>query len=112
MRSSYTQNNYAEVFHAILRGFNPVNCVELGVLDGYSTIAMGFALQKIGRGELNSYDLFEDYQYKHGNQQDVQRRLEDYGLEKIVKLHKADAFQVHELSFLKEVLKSEIISNG
>lgn len=97
MRSSYAQNNYKDVFTAILRGFCPKNCVELGVLDGYSTLAIGAALKKNGQGELTAYDLFEDYQFKHGNQAEVQSKLEEYGLEKIVTLYKRDAFTVHDL---------------
>lgn len=93
MRSSYAENNYAEVFKAIIDGFKPEVCVELGVLDGYSTMAIALALECNKRGSLRAIDLFEGYQYKHGYMDVVQGKLEEYGLEKIVTLHRGDAFE-------------------
>lgn len=93
MRSSYIENNYGEVFRAIIDAFKPKNCVELGVLDGYSTSFICGALQKNGDGTLTAYDLFEDYPFKHGNYKDVSERLADY---KNLTLVPADAFKVHE----------------
>ena len=38
MRSSYIQNNYGDVFYRMITTYRPRKCVELGVLDGYSTL--------------------------------------------------------------------------
>lgn len=97
MRSSYQRNNYAEVFRAILAAFRPARCVELGVLDGYSTLAIGLSLESNGQGHLNAYDLFDDYPYKHGDIEEVRRYMEEYGLSNIVTIEKKDAWTVHEL---------------
>lgn len=97
MRSSYIQNNYADIFKAIIDGFKPVTAVELGILDGYSTMAIGLGLQKNGRGTLHSYDLFDDYQYKHGNEKQVRDLLFEYGLENVVTVIKQDAWKVADL---------------
>ncbi len=95
MRSSYLQNNFGEVFGAIIDGFKPKLCVELGVLDGYSAIAIGQALKKIGAGgTLKAYDLFEAYQYKHGSQEAVEWAIAAAGLMEVVSLEKADAYNV------------------
>lgn len=102
MISSYEKNNYAEVFYSIMTAWRPVVCVELGVLHGYSSIAIGLGLERLTRdpyvydGHLDSYDLFEDYAYNHGRQNEVQDRIYKAGLKDIVRLHKEDAFRVHE----------------
>ncbi len=92
MRSSYIQNNYDDVFFAIMRAFQPINCVELGVLDGFSSYHIARGLVANGRGILNSYDLFDDYKYKHGDREEVSRLLQ--GLP--VNLHKKDAYAVSD----------------
>ena len=95
MTSSYDENNYGEVFEAIVDAFEPAVTVELGVLTGYSTrhIARGILQNK--HGIFDAYDLFEDYPYKHSQYQDIKNMFNalDYGF---VNLHKQDAFTVHE----------------
>lgn len=99
--SSYERNNYAEVFFAIVTAFRPVNAVELGVLHGYSALAIARGLKRNSvvpgvKAKLDAYDLFENYPYNHGNQQEVQERLKETDLEDFVTLYKDDAFKVHE----------------
>ncbi len=94
MRSSYTENNYGEVFRAIVDAFKPRRCVELGVLDGYSTGYIAQKLKEIGDGELHAYDLFEGYQYKHSNFKDIQERFSEYTNLRITQMN---AFEVAKL---------------
>ncbi len=96
MRSSYIENNYDEVFASILTAYKPLLAVELGVLDGYSTLAIGKALKKnnLAGSHLYAYDLFEDYPYKHGNKEAVEEEI--VLVKDFVTLEKADAFTVHE----------------
>jgi len=101
MRSSYIQNDYGKVLQLYVEGWIPINAVELGVLDGYSTvhIARGFKnLDKVGvhKGFVTSYDLFEDYQYKHGKKEEVQNLINKEELSDYAQLKKGDAFKVHE----------------
>lgn len=101
MISSYSQNNYAEVFYAIVTGFRPANAVELGVLHGYSTIAIGQALRRNSvmpgiQAHLDAYDLFGDYPYKHGMIEDVRDEILECSLESFVTVHTGDAFHVHK----------------
>lgn len=93
IESSYKENNFGEVFDAIVRAFQPKTIVELGVLNGYSTFFMAKALARNGRGTLRAYDLFEDYPYKHGSFQEVSERFKDFEFCEIIK---KDAFTVHE----------------
>lgn len=102
MISSYEKNNYAEVFYSIITAWRPLNCVELGVLHGYSTIAIARGLKTIAeppynvRSSLASYDLFEEYQFNHGKPQEVQARINEAGVQDFVTLHKEDAWRVPE----------------
>lgn len=101
MQSSYTKNNYKEIFHAIVTTFKPRVAVELGVLHGYSTLAIARALEENNRaGEypcvLDSYDIFEDYPHNHAEKKEVQDRITLAGLDPYVKLIKLDASQAHE----------------
>src|SRR3990167_1795033 len=95
MRSSYIQNNYGEVLMAIVDAFRPARCVELGVLDGYSTFHIAKMLKKIGHGHLDAFDIFEDCPWKHSNFEDVRNRFQEYS--DIVTINKSDAFEVHKL---------------
>jgi len=95
MRSSYIQHNYGDVFYRLIRTYGGRVFVELGVLDGYSTMAIARAIRDDGSGsKLDAYDLFEDYKYNHGVQEEVQQRLNDANLAPYVNLVKADALTV------------------
>lgn len=101
MRSSYLENKYGEIFYSIVTAHRPANAVELGVLDGYSTyhIARGLKRNKSIPGvsaHLDSYDLWDDYAYNHGEMKNVKDMLETAGLLDYVSLKKGDAFKVHE----------------
>lgn len=101
MRSSYKDKNYGAVLSSLVIGKRPENCVELGVLDGYSTIHIASALRFNQRafgidGRLYCWDLFDDYEYKHGNKEDVQKLLNVHQVTPIVTLTKGDAFKVAE----------------
>lgn len=95
MLSSYAQNNYGEVFTAIVTAFHPTVLVELGVLHGYSTCHIAEGIRRNGRGQLDAFDLFQAYQYNHGTYEIVKKQIEEKGYSDIVKLHQEDAFEVH-----------------
>ena len=95
------QNNYGVVLEVLVEASRPAILVELGVLDGYSTIhiAKAILLNKERHqldGHLDSYDLFDDYAYKHGVQADIQSVLKANKYEDIVILRKGDAYKVYE----------------
>lgn len=90
MRSSYQENNYDELFSALIAIHKPKVIVETGVLDGFSLLAMAEASDP--RSDIFAYDLFEDYEFKHGQQKEVQERL-DMRSCKNVKLVKQDAIE-------------------
>jgi len=104
MRSSYIENNYGDVIYSYITGvsYPPIKCVELGVLDGYSTYHIARALKynkKEGEGgncHLDAYDLWEKYPYKHGKKEEVQKLLEEKEVNELVTLLEEDAFEVHK----------------
>lgn len=102
MHSSYAQHNYADVFKAVVSASQPTTCVELGCLEGYSTIAIARGLQENfskggGRGHLDAHDLFETYQYRHSPMERTKQNIDEAGVGDFVTLHQGNAFQAHEL---------------
>ncbi len=119
MRSSYSENNYGPIFRNIVISFKPLVCVELGVLDGYSSLWIGSglvhnALVHQFTGHLWSYDLWEDYPCKHGNMIEVQKELIEKGVGEYVSLLKGDANEVHLLQEAKsiDILHIDISNTG
>lgn len=100
MRSSYEQNNFGRLLKNYMVNLRPVNCVELGILDGYSTlhIAQGvkeeFLLYGI-KTFFHAYDLFEDYEFKHGSMEAVKQLMVDNGVSDFVDIRKGNAYEVH-----------------
>lgn len=94
MLSSYVQNNYGEIFLAIMDAFKPHKVVELGCLHGYSTRYLAEGLKKNKNGIMDVFDLFEQYPFNHGTQSEVEGMLREQGLSDFVRIHNADAFGV------------------
>lgn len=99
LRSSYKENNYGNVFRAIVLSSNPKLIVELGVLDGYSLFNLSNAvrcnvLERNLEGYIYAFDLWDNYRFKHGNMEEVRKMLIEEGLSSYVTLAKGDAFYV------------------
>jgi hypothetical protein len=99
--SSYEENNYGSFFRALILGKQPQLVVECGVLDGYSThyIANALRFNRKKRGIPSvffAYDLFEDYEYRHGNLEDVEEMLHKQNLQWDCNLLKVDAFKIYK----------------
>tara|TARA_R110002012_G_scaffold251014_1_gene428956 strand:- start:3009 stop:3542 length:534 start_codon:yes stop_codon:yes gene_type:complete len=87
MESSYKENNLDKVIYDLVTQLRPKKVVEVGTLEGYSAVAIGTALKDLGAGHLDVYDLFEEYQYKHSTLSNVQKNIDDHGLQDYVTLH-------------------------
>lgn len=96
MRSSYKDADFGKVFENLPIIHEPETIVELGVLDGYSALHFAKGLKKIGKGRLFCYDLWEDYDYNHGDFDSVYNMLKADGVSDYVSLYKGDAYKVHE----------------
>lgn len=95
MDSSYAENSFGAVFLAIMDAFKPHRVVELGCLHGYSTKHLAEGMKRYGGGAMDVFDMFEDYQYKHGTQSEVQKLMDEGGYD-FVKLNKGDAFEAYK----------------
>jgi len=119
LRSSYKENNYGNVFRALILAHQPKIVVECGVLDGYSTFHIAHAIRfNHARGlrmaEFYAYDLWEEYDYKHGDFEEVKEMLESQNLGEYVMLGEGDAFEVAD-SFEDgdvDFLHMDISNNG
>lgn len=97
--SSYEKNNYGNIFRALILSHKPKLVVECGVLNGYSTyyIANSLKFNKINRGVdsvFNAFDIWDDYDYKHGKYSDVVKMLTVNNVAGYVKLNYGNAFEV------------------
>lgn len=100
MRSSYIENNYALVLKSYVLNWRPTTLVELGILDGYSTLAIAEGIKEMNflyemNTKLIAYDLFEDYLYKHGSKEEVEERIKAAGFQDLVEIRKGDAYKVY-----------------
>lgn len=101
IESSYIANDMGRILKAYILGWKPTSFVELGVLHGYSTLHLAQGIKEIRQlhgimGKLDAYDLFDDYQYKHGVKEEVEKLLRDNGLDDYVNIIKGNAFEVHK----------------
>ena len=118
MRSSYIDNNYGNIFRALILAQRPKFIVECGILDGYSTMHIASALKfNRSRGtesQFFAFDLWDEYEYKHGKIEDVCSMLNTNGLGKEVQLGNCDAFKIAK-SFLDnsiDFLHMDISNDG
>ena len=88
MKSSYRQNNYGLLFEALASIHKPNLIVECGVLNGYSLLYLARGARS---ARVVGIDLFEDYEFKHGDAHDIADAAYREGL--FVELWKQDALQ-------------------
>jgi len=90
IESSYRENDIGRTLYDFIMVHEPLRIVEIGVLNGYSTVAIAQALRDLEKGHLTAYDLFEDYEFKHSTQNDVESTLAKHGVARYVTLKKGD----------------------
>lgn len=101
MRSSYIDNNYGELFKALIRVYGPKKVVEFGCLDGYSA---SFILQGLKENSqpfnFQVFDLFEDYPYKHGNFAELKNEFPEIEFQKADYYKSSGMFPDNSIDFL------------
>ncbi len=108
VKSSYAENNFGPIFKNTVISFTPRTCVEIGVLHGYSSLWMGLGLKHNAEfqnhvGHLDSYDLWGDYKFNRGNQEEVQDLFARRGIDKYVSLFHKHANEVPTLYAREQV---------
>jgi predicted O-methyltransferase YrrM len=101
IRSSYKENNIGRILEIMTLGNKPNFIVECGILDGYSLYHFAKATKLNSEadyfdGHVVAYDLFDDYEYKHGNAVDVHNMLKAEGTSDYVTILQGDAYKVHQ----------------
>jgi hypothetical protein len=101
IRSSYKENNIGRILEVITLGNKPRLIVECGILDGYSLFHFAKATKlnseaEYFEGRVVAYDLFDDYEYKHGNAVDVHNMLKAEGLSDYATILQGDAYKVQQ----------------
>ncbi len=101
IRSSYKVSNMGKILGLMALANKPRLIVECGILDGYSLYHFAEATKlnseaKYFDGHVIAYDLFDEYEFKHGNAVDVHNMIKHYGLEEFVTILQGDAYKVHE----------------
>lgn len=99
--SSYKRNNFGELLKQYVMAWQPSSFVELGILQGYSTLHIAQGIKWLHerrgyKGRLDAYDLFDDYAFKHGQKEDVEKMLSDNGVSDYVNVIKGDAYEAHK----------------
>ncbi len=88
IESSYHTSTLGKTLYEQVLLHKPEKIVEIGTYFGYTTVIMAMALDELGRGHINAYDLFEEYPYKHPTFDGTKENIEKYGLSKYVTLQK------------------------
>ncbi len=96
LESGYKQNNIGWLLYSLVRAYKPVRCVEIGVLHGYSTMFIGGALLDNEIGQLDAFDLWAEYPYRHTTLPQTWENVERAGLAHIVALYQDEAALVPE----------------
>jgi predicted O-methyltransferase YrrM len=118
IESSYATNNFGDIFYYTVQSRLPQLIVEFGILHGYSTYYLAKGLQanisKQYTGKLISYDLFDQYEYNHGNREEVELLLNTYGLSQFVEIRQGNIFEVcNEFKDLSiDILHVDISNDG
>lgn len=90
MKSSYAEHDLGLVLQGLVMNYQPKKIVEFGVLEGYSTIAMGNALRALGHGHIIACDLWHHYDYNHVMMDVAQSNIDRAGLNDYVTLWQGD----------------------
>jgi hypothetical protein len=101
MRSSYRTNNFGLLFTQTVLLRMPKTIVDLGVLNGYSTVHLATGAKHLSESmgcdsHVYAYDLFIGYEYKHGVKECVVRETERYDLQDYVTVKEMDAFEAYK----------------
>jgi len=104
--SSYEKNNYGELFYSLMRIYQPKKVVELGTKAGYSAYHIARGLQANGKGSLDCYDLWEDYQFHSVPQSTTADNLKEF--KDIITLNQRNAIGVQKLYSKIDILHIDL----
>lgn len=95
LRSSYKKHNYWVKFYNWVLNKKPDLIVEMGILDGYSLLSFAKGCVENKKGKIIAIDMFEEYPYACASYEDIREKLERFGMEKHVYLHRGDVMNLN-----------------
>ena len=90
IESSYRENDLGRSLYDLVLEKKPKKIIEWGTLYGYSAVAMAMALDELGGGHIDAYDLFDDYEFKKSSMENTQKNIDRYGVSSYVTLKKGN----------------------
>lgn len=108
--SSYEENNYGELFYSLMRIYEPEKVVELGTLAGYTAYHMARGLKANGKGTLDCYDLWEEYEFYSVPKSEAEENLHEFN--DIIRLHQRDAIGVEKNYKTVDILHVDLSNEG
>ncbi len=108
--SSYLENNYGDLFYALVRAYRPTRVIELGTKAGYSAYHMAKALKANGQGSMDCYDLWEKYEYNSAPKALAAKNLSQF--KDIVQLNQRDVQGVDKEYSQVDVLHVDLGNHG
>jgi predicted O-methyltransferase YrrM len=90
--SSYKENDIGQTLYDIVMDLKPKKIVEFGALNGYSAICMAQALRNLGKGQIDSYDLWGKYEFKHTTIDEARQNARLYDVQDYIEFHYGDIF--------------------
>jgi len=109
LESSYKNNlNYEQVFQAIVFTMNPSQIVELGILEGFSLLAMTKVADKSCK--IYAYDIFDDFNGNHAKENNLKELFKNYDN---VYIEYGNFYEVYKtLNFNVDIIHIDIANNG
>lgn len=108
--SSYEENNYGELFNSLIRIYQPEKVVELGTKAGYSAYHIARGLKANGKGRLDCYDLWEDYQFSSVPKFFAEENLKEF--KKIITLNHEEAIGIEKKYKSIDILHVDLSHDG
>lgn len=111
INSSYRQKEMGRFLYDSVVESNAKTIVDMGILDGYSTVCLALAAKATG-GVVYAYDLFDDYEYTNSNYNVVLKNLEKYSVSEFVVLEKKSFDDWLDEKPIFDVLHVDISNTG
>lgn len=108
--SSYEKNNYGDFFYSLMRLYQPKKVVELGTKAGYSAYHMARALLANGKGSLDCYDLWENYEFRSVPKSVAEENLKKF--KDIVSLRQENAIGIDKQYKTVDILHVDLSNEG
>lgn len=97
MKSSYGINQYGDLIKSLILINKPINIIEIGVLDGFSTLIIASTIKKLkSKSKFDAYDLFENYEFNSSKYEDVLFLIRKFKLLNNVNLMNGDFLNIYK----------------